>query len=231
MVRAAGGPCGSSSGGSNVAKLLFKRFLSLAVVAAVLLAVPAVASAGLIGLDVTVTFSADTWDTYADTVTVGPGGPELSEYDGTNIGDNVMLDPDAIDINDLEIVVDFAGLGDYHSPGYWDAGYEDETAQYEFVVDWGSTTAAITGVGIDLYDVIGVSLGSEVTYTSDTVTFVVGTLGVDEMIEPEPGKVVLNLTIEEGQGPPPIIPEPTSLALLGIGLAAVRLTRRKRRSA
>lgn len=188
-------------------------------------ALPGLSFASLIGQDVTVTFEDDFGLEY-DVVTVG-AGPELSYFDGSNIGDFIFLDDEYIDIGDSSIVYQAQGGGDAHSTtGYQDLGL-DPTAKYVFSdLNWGVTPGKIVGVDILLENIIGVDLGSEVTFTDNSVSLIIGTLGVDEVLDL--GTITLNLIVEHDQ--PTGVPEPGSLALMFLGLVAMSNTlyRRKR---
>lgn len=205
------------------------RFLTAASALTLLLAAGSEARASLIGLDVTITFVEPSFLDTVDTVEV-TAGQEIAEGDLSNIGGGILLGGEFIDIGDSSIVYRVRGDGPPLAapPGYSTTGF-DPDAGYVFDFDFASSGDQIVSVMIVLQDVIGVEISSEVFFTPDSVTLFVGTLGVLEVVgAPDLGTITLNLTIESTAPPGRPVPEPSSFAALGLGLAALTRYRRRR---
>lgn len=209
------------------------RILIVVVLAVSLLAASGSASAGLLGLNVGVEFDLPGWgENYVDSVLVNATPPpEIVGGDATNIGQSGWLfDTEHIDFDDVQIEFFFEGGGDEINPpgGYFDLGFEDPNATLTFTIPGGGlidlTVAALNGAGGPA-DVINYTVGTDITFTSDTIVFDVGALGTTT--GQEPLTLTFDLTFGQG-GPEPLIPEPASMALLGLGMAALRMARRRR---
>lgn len=177
---------------------------------------PLTSQASLVGQDVTVTFSESGFGDEVDVVTVGAGN-EIIAGDGSNIGDNIFLDFDFINIESESIVLQLQGGGGAHSTGFSLLGFGPD-ASYSFTgLNWGVTPGRITGVDIVLDNVIGVSLLSEVNFTDNSIDLIVGTLGIGEILgAADIGTVTLNLTVDHSP-----VPLPASLPLFLTGLIFV----------
>jgi hypothetical protein len=178
---------------------------------------------------VTVTFVEPGFTDEVDNVTVGAGS-EIAQGDGSNIGDNILLGGEFIDIGDSSLVYRVRGDGPAHpTPGYSTTGF-DPLAYYLFEFDFGASGDQIVSVAIVLQDVIGVALSSEVFFTDDSLQLYVGTLGVlgDVLGGPDLGTITLNLEIESNGPPVGAVPEPSSVAALGLGLVALAWRRYRR---
>lgn len=180
-------------------------------------ALGAEAQATLIGQNVTVTFQEPSFADVIDGVLVGAGS-EISFLDGTNIGDEILLDFESIDIGASSILYNVQGEGPEHSPGFSTTGF-DPAARFVFSDLTLASPSRIIAVNIILSNVIGVAAGSEVTFTDDSVALVIGTLGIG-MIDgaPDVGSIRLDLTFE---GINPSVPEPSLLGLLALSIAAL----------
>jgi hypothetical protein len=185
------------------------------------------ARADLIGSTATVTFVEPGFLDAVTIVTVGAGF-EITPADGSEIGDNILLDGEYLDLGALTLTYRVRGDGDPLPgfPGFFTTGF-DPAAMYVFSdLTFGPTPFRITDVDIDLDNVIGVDPGSEVSFTDDSVSLVIGTLGVGELVGgPDLGTIILSLTIEP-IGPTQAVPEPSALAALGLGLAFLAWRRR-----
>jgi hypothetical protein len=183
-----------------------------------LLAAPGAAWATLIGQTVTVTFSEAGFEDEVDPAIVGDG-PEIVFDDTTNIGGSILNVGELIDVGALSVEFVIRGDGDVHSPGFQTAGFGAD-ARYvlsglDFSPFW------IGGVIVTTENIVGVALGSEVLFSADSLTLIVGTLGVGEIAEaPDLGTVTLDLEL---------IPEPNPGLLLGAALAGLGLIRCFRR--
>ena len=178
---------------------------------------PLTSQASLVGQDVTVTFSEPSsgFGDEVDVVTVGAGA-EIIAGDGSNIGDNIFLDFDSINIGSESIVLELQGGGGFHSTGFSLLGFGPD-ASYSFTgLNWGVLPGRITGVDVILDNVIGVALGSEVSFTGDSIDLIVGTLGIGEISGADFGRVTLNLTVDHSP-----VPLPASLPLFLTGLIFV----------
>ncbi len=182
------------------------------------------AEATLIGQNVTIEFLEGA-DNFTDVVTVGAGS-EISFGDGTNIGDAILLDFESIDIGAASISYDIQGGGPPHStPGFSTTGFGPD-ARFVFSNLTLPSPSQISAVNIVLSNVIGVLLGTEVSFTDDSVTLFVGTLGIGEVGGPDLGNIRLDLTFTPINGP---VPEPSLAVLIGIAVAAAAVRRYGRR--
>lgn len=120
--------------------------------------------------------------------------------------------------------------------GYFSTGVTDYLETVSWYADTGTTTT------LSAYDVNHILLGSmssigqpalkvsmpgikyfEITF-SNTINGRDDVVGINHLIFNTPTPVLVDQTVPE----PKSVPEPTVLALLGVGLAAMRLSRRKK---
>jgi len=219
-----------------VTKSFFLSSLSLLLASACLLGMAGTASAGLIGQNVTVEFDLPGWvENYADTVLVtATPPPEIVGEDGvTNIGDSGWLfDTEYIDLDDLAITMGFDGGGDEvpSAGSYYDLGFEDPDATLTFSIpsaDLVDLVVTITNAAGGVADVVNADVGpgEEIAFTPGAIVFAVGALGLAD--GQEPVTVRFDLTFAGNGEPGDVIPEPASMALLGLGIAAIARRRRK----
>lgn len=161
---------------------------------------------------------------------LGVGDPpvqdvEVAHGDGSPIAvSGVLFDKDWIDIDDDVVTFQIQGGGPTHSPGYQTKGAGPD-ARFEITGMDFTPATPITSVGIVLIDIIGVAEGTELTFTGDSLTLIFGTLGI--RADTDVGQVIV--TLNPTDPGPDVIPEPTTLALLGLGVVGGLVRRRRRR--
>jgi hypothetical protein len=162
------------------------------------------------------------------------GTAEIAQGDGTDLG-GFLLDGEFIDIDSSfghnTILFSVRGNGTSntgHPAGFFDAGYSS-TAQYLFSGFSFSSPGHIIGVsasspGSGVSDLGTLNLG----FTNDSITLDFGGLGVLGS-NTNLGSLLLTIQVQDDgtQPPPPAVPEPASLTLLGSGLAAAYWRRRR----
>jgi len=205
-------------------------FILGALALAVSTAVPATAAPTLIGDTLTFQLLDDGIGlgsplTHIETIIAAGGG--IDEGDASTIG-NVMLPGEYIHVFSQSVEFSlFGGSLTFLPPpndSYQTTGFGTD-ARYVLSGLFEPGVSEITGVTIGLTDAVNVALGSQVLFDAHSVTLKLGDLGILTS-GTNLGRVRLDFTVRELEEPPPPVPEPATLALVGSGLAAVWFRRR-----
>jgi hypothetical protein len=207
--------------------------LLAAVAFTVSMAASAEASPMLVGDTITFVLNHTGFGDFTDIKTISAEGDGINEGDGSNIGGdgagpntNPMAPGEFIHVFNTSIQFSlYAGGVDVPGfPGYKTTGF-GSGAVYILLGLFDPGVAEITGVTIGLSDVVNVGLGSEVFFDPHSVALFVDDLGV--LVTPDNlGLVTLNLTVRDLSQTTPV-PEPGTLVLLGSGVAAAWIRRRR----
>ena len=173
------------------------------------------------GQAMNVTFQDGVFPDLTDAIVAGNADPDIAYLDGTNIGDGIMLDFEFIDFADTSVTFQLRGDGGVHpTAGYQTTGLPQDS---RYVLSLTGADFSIGSVSVGaLTDMIGVAVGSEVTFDAKNIYFDISTLGIKEVTPgADIGSVTLNVEF---------VPVPAALPLMLSGLAGLALFVRRRRT-
>ncbi len=152
-----------------------------------------------------------------NSIIAGDNDPDISYLDSSNIGNGIMLDYEFIDFTDTSVTFSLRGdYGDVYSPGYQTTGLDGS-----YIITLTSADFSIGSVSIgSMTDMIGVSLGTEVTFNGKNIFFDISTLGI---LEVTPGADIGSITLNVE-----FVPIPAALPLMLSGLMGLVLVSRRR---
>lgn len=169
-------------------------------------------------------------ETTTDSIVAGNTEPDIAYNDGTNIGGRynqppdpdifgVMLDFESIDFAETSVTFTLRGDGPVH-PG--NPAYQTTGLNGRYIISLIPSDFSIAGVTLEPLDssVIGVALGSEVTFDAEHIYFDISTLGILETTGPDLGTITMNVEL---------VPIPAALPLMLSGLAGLVLISRRRK--
>jgi len=192
------------------------------------LILPTASQASLIGDTVNISFFDNSGNigNYSDNITVASSGPAIASGDSTNIGTNVLLDGEYINIgngagaNTGVITFNFQGGGAqlaapqtaYDSTGYFSGDY----FQISGLVDPALANSQISSLSVTLANAVNVQLNSNAFFSGNTVTLDLDQIGIlnTNSGAADYGSVTLNL-----QFAPTAVPIPPAFLLFMSGLA------------
>ena len=180
-----------------------------------LLLLPASADASLVGTALVRISDGGSLDA-SDDVGIG-AGPEIVPGDGSNIG-ALLLPSESIDLGGftIELLLEEGAVDGT-------TGYPAGTRVVFANLDFGDPTLEIVAIGVELVNISGVALGSEITFTGHSIAVRVDTLAVGEIAGAiDVGAIRLNLEVAQ-------VPEPGSLALATLAMTLLASGRQFRR--
>jgi hypothetical protein len=141
----------------------------------------------------------------SDDVAIGVGA-EITPGDGSNIG-ALLLPGESIDLGGFMIDLVLEEGADDGTTGY-PAGTQIVFAN----LDFGDPALGIVGIGVELVNISGVALGSEISFTGNSIAVRVDTLGIGGIAGAiDAGTIRLDLEVAQ-------VPEPGSFALAALGM-------------
>lgn len=168
------------------------------------------------GQNIDVTYSETGFADLTDSIVAG-SGPEISYNDGSSIGNGIMLDFEFIDFVDNAVTFQLRGDGPAHAT----TGYQTTGLDGSYILSLAAADFSIGNISIDsISNMIGVSVGSEITFDAKNIIFDISTLGILETLGPDIGRLTLNVEF---------VPIPAALPLMLSGLAGLVLISRRRK--
>lgn len=172
------------------------------------------------GQNIDVTFSESGYTDLTDSIVAGSNDPDISYLDGPFIGNGIMLDFEFIDFADNAVTFQLRGDGDPYTDA---SGYQTTGSTGSYILSLTAADFSIGNISIgSVTDMIGVSVGSEITFDANNIYFDISTLGILETAaDADIGTLTLNVEF---------VPVPAALLLMLSGLSGLVLFSHRRKT-